>query len=181
MAYEQGLQADPASDVLKKGLNEVKKAMDADMDSPFGPGGDMGLGRMFSDPGLVAKLENNPKTKEYMKDPSFRHKIAQLQSGGGKTDLQGMMGDPRMLTVLGVAMGIDIVSACSRDRIDGRTRWNDQRDQTRCHREWGDLQLLPRPLSRPNPPLHQKKTQSKTHPSRNQPRSPWTSMIMTLR
>lgn len=109
MAYEEGLQSDPASDVCKKGLAEVKKAMDADSDSPFGPGGDMGLGRMFSDPGMVRKLEAHPKTSAFMKDPGFAGKIRALQASGGRADMQGMMADPRMLTVLGVLMGIDIV------------------------------------------------------------------------
>lgn len=108
IAYEEGLQADPSNDVLKRGLEEVKKAMEQDENGPFG-GGDMGLGRMFSDPGLIKKLESHPKTRDAMLDPGFRRKVEALQKGG-QADLQGMMGDPRMLTVLGVAMGIDIVS-----------------------------------------------------------------------
>ncbi|WVF71786.1 hypothetical protein IAT40_006594 [Kwoniella sp. CBS 6097] len=109
MAYEEGLQADPSADVCKKGLADVKRAMetDASSGSPFGPGGDMGLGKIFNDPGMISKLENHPKTKEYMNDPSFRSSVARLQSSGGR-DMQNMMGDPRMLTVLGVMMGIDI-------------------------------------------------------------------------
>ncbi len=86
--------------------------MENDPNGPFAGGGNdpMGLGRMFSDPGLVRKLEAHPKTSAAMKDPAFRQKIAQLQAGGASADLQGMMMDPRMLSVLGVAMGIDIVS-----------------------------------------------------------------------
>ncbi|OCF57171.1 stress-induced-phosphoprotein 1 [Kwoniella mangroviensis CBS 10435] len=107
MAYEEGLQVDPNSDILKKGLADVKRAMDSDAQSPFGPGGDMGLGKIFNDPSMVSKLENHPKTKDFMKDPSFRSSVARLQASGGK-DMGAMMGDPRMLTVLGVMMGIDI-------------------------------------------------------------------------
>jgi stress-induced-phosphoprotein 1 len=70
----------------------------------------MGMGKLFSDPGLMSKLEQHPKTKGYMVDPSFRSRIVALQASGGKQGLQEMMGDPRMLTVLGVIMGIDIVS-----------------------------------------------------------------------
>jgi stress-induced-phosphoprotein 1 len=109
MAYEAGLQIEPQSDVLKRGLADVQKALENDSAAPFANGGDMGLGRMFSDPGLVAKLENHPKTREHMKDPQFRQSIAAMQAGGGR-NIQSMMADPRMLTVLGVAMGIDIVS-----------------------------------------------------------------------
>ena len=110
MAYEAGLQVDPSSDVCKKGLADVKKAMENESDSPFGPGGDMGLGKMFNDPGLKRKLEANPRTKEFMKDPVFAEKIRKMQAGGGQADLQGMLADPRMMTVLGVLMGINIVS-----------------------------------------------------------------------
>ena len=110
MAYEAGIQSDPSSDICKKGLAEVKRAMDTDSESPFSPGGDMGLGKMFNDPQMVRKLENHPKTSSMMKDPAFAAKISQMQAGGGKGDLQGMLADPRMLTVLGVLMGIDIVS-----------------------------------------------------------------------
>lgn len=110
MAYEAGLQAEPESAPCKKGLDEVKKAMDNDQSSPFGPGGDMGLGKIFNDPNMMSKLENHPKTKGFMADPGFRGKVAQLQASGGQAGLQEMMGDPRMLTVLGVMMGIDIVS-----------------------------------------------------------------------
>lgn len=81
------------------------------MDAEMGPGGpDMGLGQMFSDPQLIAKLENNPKTAAFMKDPSFAQKISALQASGGKADMQQLFGDQRMLTVLGVLMGVDIVS-----------------------------------------------------------------------
>ena len=103
MAYEAGLEKDSTSDMLKKGLAEVQRAMDSDVGNPFGSGGDMGLGKLFSDPGLMAKLEANPKTREMMKDPMFKMKVMQLQAGGKGADLRGMMADPRMLTVMGVA------------------------------------------------------------------------------
>lgn len=107
MAYEEGLQVDEKSDVLKKGLAEVQRAMDHDA---MGPGGDMGLGAMFKDPQLMAKLAANPKTKDFVNDPSFVEKIKQLQSNGGKADMASLFGDPRMMSVLGVLMGVDIVS-----------------------------------------------------------------------
>ncbi|ORX36911.1 chaperone [Kockovaella imperatae] len=108
MAYDSGLEKDPSSDVLKKGLADVKKAMDSDPGSPFGPGGDMGLGKLFKDPALISKLESHPKTSSMMKDPTFRTRVMALQSGTKGAEIQVMMADPRMLTVLGVAMGIDI-------------------------------------------------------------------------
>jgi stress-induced-phosphoprotein 1 len=111
MAYEAGLEVEPTSEPLKKGLAEVKRAMDADDENPLGAGGDMGMGKMFSDPALIGKLQANPKTREYLKDPGFMAKLRQLQSGGGAGDMGAMFQDPRMLNVMGVAMGIDMVGA----------------------------------------------------------------------
>jgi stress-induced-phosphoprotein 1 len=117
MAYEEGLQADSADASCNKGLAEVKKAMDDSAENPFGGSGnsgmpDMGLGKIFSDPGLMAKLSNHPKTRDAMRDPSFVAKVQGLQRGGGAMGAD-MLSDPRMLTVLGVAMGVDIVNIYS--------------------------------------------------------------------
>lgn len=109
MAYESGLQIDENDAACKKGLSEVKKAMDESDESPFGAGGDMGLGKMFSDPNLIPRLQAHPKTMGFMKDPAFVEKIRGLSRGGNALSAEAL-GDPRMLTVLGVAMGIDIVS-----------------------------------------------------------------------
>ena len=114
MAYESGLQADAADPACKKGLAEVQRAMDDSPENPFGGAGngggmDMGLGKIFNDPGLIGKLQANPKTRDAMRDPAFMAKIQGLQRGGGAMGAD-MLSDPRMLTVLGVAMGVDIVS-----------------------------------------------------------------------
>lgn len=112
MAYEEGLQSDSADASCKKGLAEVQKAMDDSAENPFGGAGgapDMGLGKMFSDPGLIPKLMAHPKTRDSMRDPSFLAKVQAMQSGRGGMGAD-MLADPRMLTVLGVAMGVDIVS-----------------------------------------------------------------------
>ncbi|CAK9786303.1 unnamed protein product [Cutaneotrichosporon oleaginosum] len=105
MAYEEGLQVEPESALLKKGLAEVQKVMDQEMG---GPNDGMGMGQLFGDPQLKAKLAANPKTAEMMRDPSFAAKIDQIAASGGKTDMTQLFGDPRMLTVLGVLMGVDI-------------------------------------------------------------------------
>ncbi|KAL7421555.1 Hsp90 cochaperone [Cryptotrichosporon argae] len=112
-AYESGLQVDAGSDVCKKGMADVKRAMEAD--NPLSQP-DMGLGRMFADPATMAKLQNNPKTKEFMKDPAFAQRIAALQANGGRgADISQIFSDPRMLTVMGVLMGVDI-DAMERDQ-----------------------------------------------------------------
>jgi stress-induced-phosphoprotein 1 len=67
------------------------------------------MASMFKDPGLMGKLATNPRTSQYMSDPSFVQKIRDLQSGISQVDMGNMLQDKRMLTVLGVAMGVDMV------------------------------------------------------------------------
>jgi len=47
-----------------------------------GPGDSQGIGNPFQQPGAMAKLEADPKTSQYLRDPMFRHQImAMTQSG----------------------------------------------------------------------------------------------------
>lgn len=68
-------------------------------------GGDSmgGMGKMFDDPNLLQKLANNPKTSSFLSDPTF---MAKLQTV--KSNPQELFSDPRMLTVMGVLMGVDL-------------------------------------------------------------------------
>ncbi|KAL2891048.1 Heat shock protein STI1 [Ceratocystis lukuohia] len=101
-AYEAGLKVDPNNAQLKSGLESVTKAMQSEVGGSPVPG----LGQMFSDPNLIAKLAANPKTSSYLSDPSFMAKIQQLQRNPeGSPDL---FSDPRMIQVLGVAMGVEM-------------------------------------------------------------------------
>jgi len=104
-AYETGLKHDSANAQLKSGLASVQKAMEAEAG---GMGGDptAGLGKMFSDPNLIQKLANNPKTSGLLGDPSFMAKLQQIQKD--PSNASDMFSDPRMLQVLGVMMGVDL-------------------------------------------------------------------------
>jgi stress-induced-phosphoprotein 1 len=76
------------------------------------------MASMFKDPSLMGKLATNPRTSQFMSDPSFVQKIRDLQSGNAQVDMGNMLQDKRMLAVLGVAMGVDMVRpvACSESR-----------------------------------------------------------------
>ncbi|KAK9770499.1 putative STI1 domain-containing protein [Seiridium cardinale] len=101
-AYEEGLKHDPNNAGLKSSLASVKTAMDRE------GGGDPlgGMGNMFKDPNLLQKLMSNPKTSGYFSDPSFIAKVQQLQKNPQMTP--DLFSDPRMMAVLGVAMGVDL-------------------------------------------------------------------------
>lgn len=101
-AYGKALELEPTNTMAQSGLQAVEDAEAARNATP-----DMGLGKMFSDPGLLTKLKSNPKTAEMMKDPELVTKVLLMQAnpqGGMAT----MFSDPRMMTVLSVMMGIDL-------------------------------------------------------------------------
>ncbi|KAI0467113.1 hypothetical protein F4859DRAFT_495187 [Xylaria cf. heliscus] len=108
-AYEEGLKLDPNNAGLKGSLASVKRAIEQEEFGAggFGGGDPMGgLGKMFSDPNLLQKLMNNPKTSGYFSDPSFIAKVQALQQNPQNS--QELFSDPRMIQVLGVAMGVDM-------------------------------------------------------------------------
>mmetsp|Transcript_18879 Transcript_18879/g.39281 ORF Transcript_18879/g.39281 Transcript_18879/m.39281 type:complete len:572 (+) Transcript_18879:36-1751(+) len=102
-AYEDGLSACPGDKTLEDGLKAVKDAIA----NPRPAGGMAGgaanpMANLFGQ-GLIDKIGGDPKMKEYLSDPSFMAKIKTLQSNPNA--LQGMLGDPRIMEVLSMALG----------------------------------------------------------------------------
>ncbi|KAL7786364.1 hypothetical protein V8C37DRAFT_392100 [Trichoderma ceciliae] len=105
-AYEAGLKHDPSNAQLKSGLASVEKAMEQEAGGGFGGDPTGGIGNMFKDPNLIQKLASNPKTSAFLADPTFMAKIQQIQQN--PLNSQDLFGDPRMIQVLGVMMGVDM-------------------------------------------------------------------------
>lgn len=106
-AYEEGLKLDPSNAANKSGLAAVKRAIEAEARNDGVTGDPLGgLGGMFNDPQLLTKLQNHPKTRDFLKDPSFLSKLTQIKQN--PNDSQAIFSDPRMLQVLGVLMGVDM-------------------------------------------------------------------------
>ncbi|KAI0127076.1 heat shock protein [Xylariales sp. AK1849] len=106
-AYEEGLKYDPNNAGLKSSLASVQRAMEQEAGGGFGGADPLGgMGKMFSDPNLLQKLMTNPKTSGYFSDPSFIAKVQQLQKNPQMSP--DLFSDPRMIQVLGVAMGVDM-------------------------------------------------------------------------
>ena len=61
---------------------------------------------MFNDPQLYQKLAKNPKTSRYLADPAFMAKIQSLAKNPSQMGQE--LGDPRMLQVMSVLLGIDL-------------------------------------------------------------------------
>ncbi|KAL2157975.1 hypothetical protein VTH06DRAFT_4784 [Thermothelomyces fergusii] len=103
-AYEQGLKLDPNNAGMKNDLESVKRAMEAGGAGGFDPTG--GIGKMFNDPNLIQKLASNPKTSALLADANFMAKLQSIRQN--PSNVQELFGDPRMIQVLGVLMGVDM-------------------------------------------------------------------------
>lgn len=91
----------------KSGLEAVKRAIDAEAKGDGLPGDPSGgLGAMFNDPQMMQKLASNPKTSQYLSDPSFMAKLQQVSKNPDSIGEQ--MQDPRFLQVMSVLLGIDM-------------------------------------------------------------------------
>lgn len=101
-AYEAGLKLED-SPALRKGLKEVQDAKAADTSEDV-----LGLGKLFSDPNLFAKLAGNPRTAKHLADPNFAQMLQMVQKNPALANGLLSGGDPRMIDVLGALMGIDM-------------------------------------------------------------------------
>ncbi|KAL1887757.1 Hsp90 cochaperone [Sporothrix stenoceras] len=116
-AYQEGLKLDPNNKGMKTDLDNVERAMDAELrdggkagdGSSFPSSAADEMGGMFRDPALLGKLAANPKTAAYLSDPTFMQRLQALQTN--PSNVQDMFSDPRMIEVMGVAMGLDFSMA----------------------------------------------------------------------
>lgn len=105
-AYEEGLSKFADDAALKKGLEEVKRDKDGPPRGMGGGGGIKfpGMTNPFGDQ-LIQKMMLNPKTRPYLNDKDFMAKIQKLQRD--PNSLTEMLSDPKMMEVLGLALGGD--------------------------------------------------------------------------
>ncbi|XP_071078815.1 stress-induced-phosphoprotein 1-like [Haliotis cracherodii] len=95
--YEEGLKLDPSNKQLLDGLEDAKKHL-------TGPAGSQPVTNPFAMPDLFDKLEANPKTREFLKQPDYRMMMAALQKN--PNSLQNIQ-DPRIIATLGVLFGFE--------------------------------------------------------------------------
>ncbi|XP_071536017.1 stress-induced-phosphoprotein 1 [Panulirus ornatus] len=96
-AYQKGLQLDPNNQQLKDGLAECRSKI-----------AQQGGGRMlnpFHDPNFMEHLKEDPRTKEFMKDPEFVKTMQELSTN--PQALGTKLNDKRILTTLSVLMGME--------------------------------------------------------------------------
>jgi len=98
-AYEEGLKIEDSA-ALRKGLQDVKDAKEHD--SADAGGAD--FAKLFRSPDTFSKLASNPKTAPFLADPAFVQQLQNMQSNPNSLSIN----DPRMITCLGVLLGIDM-------------------------------------------------------------------------
>ncbi|KAH3845447.1 hypothetical protein DPMN_087728 [Dreissena polymorpha] len=107
IAFEEGLKIEPDNEQMLSGLDEAESHL-------TGPGGSQPLRNPFQDPNAVSKLENHPKTAQFMKDPMFRTKILMMQQSGSMQNIN----DPRLIQCLGVLLNMDFSMMDGKDLPD---------------------------------------------------------------
>jgi len=98
--YVRGLEIDSHNAQLKQGLQDVEKAM-SNASNSGNP-----VAKLFSDPTLIGKLMANPTTRAFLSQPDFMTMLQAVQRD--PSNLNMYLQDPRMMQVLGVAMGVNI-------------------------------------------------------------------------
>lgn len=106
-AFDEALKLDANNAQAKSGRDSVQRAIDAEARAD-GLSGDPsgGLGGMFSDPKMIEKLANNPKTAGLLGDRQFMQKLDALKRNPGS--IGENLGDPRFMSVMSVLLGIDM-------------------------------------------------------------------------
>lgn len=103
--YEKALSIDPSNSQAKSGLESVKNEIEREAQADGFSGKDTGFD-LLGDPNVVSKLQSNPKTAEYMKDPEFVKQLKDL-SKNPMAALQTASKDPRLMQAVAVALGLD--------------------------------------------------------------------------
>jgi len=144
-AYEEALKLDANNAQAKSGRDSVQRAIEseakADGADPTG-----GLGNMFNDPNLYQKLAKDPRTSKLLADPSFMQQLQTLKNN--PSAIGSALGDPRMMSVLSVLLGIDMSMGAGGDDAGAQSSSRDQEE---------DVQMPDAPPSKSTSTQDQKK------------------------
>jgi len=149
-AFDEALKLDANNAQAKSGRASVQKAIDAEAREDGVTGDPMGgLGSMFGD-NMFEKLAKDPRTSGLLADAQFMQKLQNLKRNPSSMGME--LGDPRMMKVMSVLLGIDMTS-----------RPGDGDDAAYTGREAEEDVPMPdaRPTSRP-PPTEAKKAPEPT-------------------
>uniref|UniRef100_A0A7S0J1D4 STI1 domain-containing protein n=1 Tax=Calcidiscus leptoporus TaxID=127549 RepID=A0A7S0J1D4_9EUKA len=104
-AYQAGLKVEPGLAMLTNGLEDAKREAAA-RSQGGGDDGIGGLGNVFSQPDVLAKIAANPQTAAFLADPTFKAKLEELRTN--PQSISKHLQDQRVLSVMGMLMGVNI-------------------------------------------------------------------------
>lgn len=99
MAYMEAFDHDPQNEQVKQAIRDLKSKM-------TGPGDGDALMNPFADLQIWEKLEADPKTREFLKDPDYKLIIETLHRS--PKELGKFLKDSRVMTTLGVLLGVQL-------------------------------------------------------------------------
>ncbi|XP_035212131.1 stress-induced-phosphoprotein 1-like [Stegodyphus dumicola] len=133
-AYKEGLKYDPNNLQLKEGIKEVQSQMS-------GGRFDGGFPNPFSGPGIMEKLRNDHRTREFLNDPSYLKLLSDLQQN--PQSMIEKLKDPRVMTTLSVLLGIDLSGAAGADDDDDVEMEPSKTEPPKPKEEPMDIELSP--------------------------------------
>lgn len=104
-AYDKALELDPSNAQAQQGKKSVEEAVQREA-ARDNIDADMGFSKMLNDPSTISKLYQHPKTREYLKDPTFMQNL-KLFAANPSMAINGMVKDPRVMEAFSVLLGID--------------------------------------------------------------------------
>lgn len=102
-AYDEALKIEPGNAQAKSGKQSVNDALQS---SQQGSPQDAFM-KMFSDPQNILKLQQNPRTREYLKDPTFMASLRESMQNP-MAMLSGQSPDKRVAEAFSVILGIPL-------------------------------------------------------------------------
>jgi len=149
-AYEEGLKIEPTNSLLKKGLEDVERAMN---DSPLSS-----IANMFG-PDMWAKLAANPKLSPYLAQPDVVSMLQECQKD--PKNMSNFMKDQRMMQIMLGLMGLDGAMATNPEEMEKAKAEAEENIEARNREEEAKNAAAAKPEPVPEPEISSEEQEKK--------------------